>query len=174
MPFSDDKEDIQYSILIQTLPLSKTIWIRFFWKCANFILYSIKTWNCCGIEDVIVFLQFPGLRNLQKPDSFFAILVARQDRTSEAPSFRCGTVLKVFASSQMPTSASVRPRCLCLCVNQTVVARFGATTCHQGGDWPLGHWPPESTRWARPTLCPSDSTSRKSAIICTFLLPSNW
>ena len=82
---------------------------------------------------MIVFLQFPGLRNLQKPDSFFAILVARQDRTSEAPSSRCGTVLKVFASSQMPTSASVRPRCLCLCVNQTVVARFGATTCPCGG-----------------------------------------
>ena len=148
--------------------MSKTIWIRFFWKCANFILYSIKTWNCCGIEDVIVFLQFPGLRNLQKPDSFFAILVARQDRTSEAPSSRCGTVLKVFASSQMPTSASVRPRCLCLCVNQTVVARFGATTCPVGGlaSRPLAS---TATRWARPTLCPSDSTSRKSAIICTFL-----
>ena len=89
-------------------------------------LYFSKTCCMCSVhQDVIVFLElkFLGLLNLLEAAGFLPLWLL--GRTSEAPG---ATVLKVFASSEMPTSASVRPRrCLCLCVNQgqTVVARLG-------------------------------------------------
>ena len=114
-------------------------------------------------------LEFPGLLNLLQADGFFAIMVARQDLG--------GSLLPVQAVSRwfLPRLKCLRLRLWCRAEEMSVSVRQSgadsggkarATTCNWG-DWPpSGHWPPSQVRPA--TLCPSNSTSQKSAIICTF------
>ena len=121
---------------------------------------------CSVHQDVIGFFG-AWISWFAEPSSssrLFAIMVARQNlggswcNRSQGFCLVWNAYVCVCAAEEM--SVSVRQS------GADSGGKARATTCNWG-DWPpSGHWPPSQVRPA--TLCPSNSTSQKSAIICTF------
>ena len=121
---------------------------------------------CSVHQDVIVFFGawISWFAEPSGSSRLFAIMVARQNlrgswcNRSQGFCLVWNAYVCVCAAEEM--SVSVRQS------GADSGGKARATTCNWG-DWPpSGHWPPSQVRPA--TLCPSNSTSQKSAIFCTF------